>query len=148
MKELTVKRKGILTEEYLKLWFLRKGYSVSAPIGDDDRYDFILDLDGKLLKIQCKTSNLTRTVDSLNFASASIRYNSTGTHREKYSSNDVDYFCTCHPETEQVYLIPIEEISGSEVNLHFNPPKSNNWKNYKLASDYEGEKVLERILNS
>ena len=77
MKELTVKRKGILTEESLKLWFLQQGFSVSVPIGDDDRYDFIVDFDGKLIKMQSKTSNLTRTVDCLNFATASIKYNAS-----------------------------------------------------------------------
>ena len=35
MKELTTKQKGILTEEFIKLWFLRKGFSVSVPIGDN-----------------------------------------------------------------------------------------------------------------
>ena len=54
MKELSVKRKGILTEEELKLWFLKQGFSVSVPIGDDDRYDFIVDFDGnKFHDLQC-----------------------------------------------------------------------------------------------
>ena len=100
MKELTVKRKGILTEESLKLWFLQQGYSVSVPIGDDDRYDFIVDFDGKLVKMQSKTSNLTRTIDCLNFATASIKYNASGSHRTQYTSNEIDYFCTMHPETK------------------------------------------------
>ena len=56
-----MKRKGILTEEEIKLWFLKQGLSVSVPVGDDDRYDFIVDFDGKLVKMQSKTSNLTRT---------------------------------------------------------------------------------------
>jgi len=147
MKELTVKRKGILTEEELKLWFLQQGYSVSVPIGDDDRYDFIVDFDGKLVKMQSKTSNLTRTVDCLNFACASIKYNSTGSHRTQYTKNDIDYFCTIHPENHQVYIVPVD-ICGNECNLRFNAPKSNNYKGVKMAQDYEGEKMIERILNS
>ena len=89
MKELTVKRKGILTEEYLKLWFLQQGYSVSVPIGDDDRYDFIVDFDGKLVKMQSKTGNLTRHEGCLNFASASIKYNSKGSQRVHYTKEDI-----------------------------------------------------------
>ena len=92
MKELTVKRKGILTEEYLKLWFLEKGYSVSVPIGDDDRYDFIVDFDGKLIKMQSKTGNLTRHEGCLNFATASIKYNSKGSTRTQYTKKEIDYF--------------------------------------------------------
>lgn len=147
MKELTVKRKGILTEETLKLWFLKQGYSVSVPIGDDDRYDFIVDFNGKLIKMQSKTSNLTRTVNCLNFATASIRYNSSGSNRIKYNSNEIDYFCTIHPETNQVYIVPVG-ICGNECNLRLIPPKNNNFKGVKMAVDFEGEKMIERILNS
>lgn len=147
MKELTVKRKGILTEESLKLWFLQQGYSVSVPIGDDDRYDFIVDFDGKLVKMQSKTSNLTRTVDCLNFATASIKYNSSGSHRIQYNSNEIDYFCTMHPETKQVYIVPVD-ICGNECNLRFTLPKNNRYTGVKMAKDYEGEKMIERILNS
>ena len=147
MKELTVKRKGILTEEELKLWFLQQGYSVSVPVGDDDRYDFIVDFDGKLIKMQSKTSNLTRAPGCVNFASASIKYNSSGSHRTQYTKEDIDYFCTMHPETHQVYIVPVEEC-GNEFNLRITPPANGRWTNCHRAENYEGEKMIERILNS
>lgn len=147
MQTLTVKRKGIITEEELKLWFLKQGFSVSVPIGDDDRYDFIVDFNGKLVKFQSKTANLTRVQGCLNFATASIKYNSNGSHRTKYTKQDIDYFCTLHPENHQVYIIPVEEC-GNEFNLRLLPPKNGNWSNSHKAIDYEGEKMIERILNS
>lgn len=147
MKELTVKRKGILTEEYLKFWFLEKGYSVSVPIGDDDRYDFIVDFDGKLIKMQSKTGNLTRHEGCLNFATASIKYNSKGSTRTQYTKKEIDYFCTLHPDTKQVYIIPVEEC-GNEFNLRLIPPKNNSYSNCHMAVDYEGDKMIERILIS
>lgn len=147
MKELTVKRRGILTEEYLKLWFLQQGYSVSVPIGDDDRYDFIVDFDGKLVKMQSKTGNLTRHEGCLNFASASIKYNSKGSQRVHYTKKDIDYFCTIHPETNQVYIIPVEEC-GNEFNLRLIPPKNNSYANCHMAENYEGEKKIMEIINS
>lgn len=147
MKELTVKRKGILTEEYLKFWFLKQGYSVSVPIGDDDRYDFIVDFNGKLIRMQSKTGNLTRTTGCLNFSTASNKYNSTGSHRTQYTKEEIDYFCTLHPETNQVYIVPVE-LCGNECNLRLIPPKNQNGKLIKIAEDYEGEKMIERILNS
>lgn len=147
MKELTVKRKGILTEEYLKLWFLEKGYSVSVPVGDDDRYDFIVDFDGKLIKMQSKTGNLTRHEGCLNFATASIKYNSKGSTRTQYTKKEIDYFCTLHPETKQVYIVPVEEC-GNEFNLRLIPPKNNSYNSCHMAVDYEGDKMIERILIS
>ena len=147
MKELTVKRKGILTEEAIKLWFLRKGYSISVPIGDDDRYDFIVDFNGKLVKMQSKTGNLTRQKGCLNFSTASSKCNSSGSHRIQYTKKEIDYFCTMHPQTNQIYIVPVEEC-GNEFNLRFLPFKNNNWNNAHRAIDYEGEKMIERILKS
>ena len=147
MKELSTKRKGIITEEELKLWFLKKGFSVSVPIGDDDRYDFIVDFDGKLVKFQSKTSNLTRVPGCLNFATVSMKQNSTGNHRTPYTKQEIDYFCTIHPENHQVYIVPVEEC-GNEFSLRLIPPKNNNWSTSHKAQDYEGEKMIKRILNS
>lgn len=147
MKEITVKRKGILTEEELKLWFLKRGWSVSVPVGDDDRYDFIVDIDGKLLRMQCKTGNLKRRKGCLNFSTASIKYNSSGTHRTKYAESDIDYFCTFNPEDHQVYIVPVG-ICGNECTLRLLPSISGQVKGIKFASDYEGDKMIERILNS
>lgn len=147
MKELNTKAIGIITEEELKLWFLKQGWTINVPVGDNARYDFIIDFDGKLVRFQSKTSNLTRVENCLNFACASIKYNSNGSNRTKYTKNEIDYFITLHPETRQVYIVPVE-ICGNECNLRFIPPKSNNYKGVKMAKDYEGEKMIERILNS
>lgn len=147
MRELSVKRKGVLTDEEIKLWFLRKGFSVSVPIGDDDKYDFIVDIDGKLLRMQSKTGNTTRTNGCLNFSCASIKYNSTGTHRTQYTKNDIDYFCTLHPDSHQIYIVPVE-LCGNECNLRFTPASSNNQNGVKMAAEFEGDKMIERILNT
>ena len=142
--ELTTKQKGIITEEVIKLWFLQQGYNVSIPVGDNSRYDLIVEINNDLLKIQIKTGNLTRTPDCLNFACASIKYNSKGTKRILYTKKEIDYFCTLHPETNQIYMVPVE-ICGNECNLRFVAPKSNNFNGVKMASDYEIEKIVAQI---
>lgn len=147
MKNLTTKRKGIIAEEYAKIWFLEQGYSVSVPIGDDDRYDFIVDVNGLLLRMQNKKSNLTRKPGYLNFKTVSWKHNNTnGNSKTRYSEKDIDYFCTVHPETKQVYIIPVEEC-GNECSLRLTSIITNN-KNIKKAEDYEGTKILKKILNS
>lgn len=147
MKELNSKAIGVITEEEIKLWFLKQGLTVSVPIGDNARYDFIVDFNNKLVRFQSKTSNLTRTENCLNFACASIKYNSQGSNRTKYSQDEIDYFITLHPKTRQIYIVPVEEC-GNECNLRFVPPKSNNYNGVKMAKDYEGDKIVERIFNS
>lgn len=55
--ELNSKQKGILTETQCLAEFSKLGLTVSIPYGDSARYDFILDYNNKLYRIQCKTSN-------------------------------------------------------------------------------------------
>ena len=141
------KEKGILTEYKAKLWFLERCYSVSEPIGDNDRYDFIVDFNGKLVRFQSKTSNLTRTANCLNFATARLHSTKTANYRTKYTKDEIDYFVTIHPETGQLYIIPVEEC-GNEFNLRLVPPANNNFKCCHMAYDYEGEKIIkEKILS-
>ena len=48
---------GTITELKCKTYFLELGYIVSTP-DSPARYDFILDIGDKLLKIQVKTSHI------------------------------------------------------------------------------------------
>ena len=69
----------------------------------------------------------------------------------RYYNNQVccfiDYFCTIHPTENQIYIVPVEEC-GNECNLRLIPHKNNQKANVKMAEDYEGDKMIERILNS
>lgn len=146
MNEFNSKAIGIINEEEIKLWFLKKGITISVPIGDNARYDFIADINGKLIRFQCKTSNLTRKENCLNFACASIKYNSTGTHRTKYTKDEIDYFITIHPDTGELYIVPVEEC-GIECNLRLIPTKNGQVKGIKMAQDYEANKIIDFIIN-
>ncbi len=53
---LNPKQKGNLTELQCLIAFYELGYQCSIPYGENSRYDFIADIDGKLIKVQCKTS--------------------------------------------------------------------------------------------
>ena len=48
---------GIVSELKVLTELVSKGYIVSQPYGDNAPYDFIIDTNEKLLKIQVKTSN-------------------------------------------------------------------------------------------
>ena len=137
------KEKGILTEYKAKLWFLERGYSVSEPIGDNDRYDFIVDFNGKLVRFQSKTSNLTRTANCLNFATARLHSTKTANYRTKYTKDEIDYFATYWEN--KCYLIPVEECS-TQKNLRLtDTTKSGQVKGISFAKDYELSLQLQKI---
>ena len=59
MIELNTKAIGVITEEEIKLWFLKRGITISVAIGDNSRYDFIAEINNKLLRFQSKTSKIS-----------------------------------------------------------------------------------------
>ena len=55
------KQIGNITEVESMLAFLKAGYNVLTPYGDCEKYDFVADVNGKFLKIQCKTAHAIDT---------------------------------------------------------------------------------------
>ena len=55
--ELTSKQKGNLTELQCITYLYQLGYKCSIPYGENSRYDFIVDIDGILIRVQVKTSS-------------------------------------------------------------------------------------------
>lgn len=141
MINLTSKQKGNLTELKCISAFYELGYQCSIPYGENSRYDFIADVNGKLLKIQCKTSH---EVDSgvIEFSCRSCRSNTQSNLQRKYTANEVDYFCTYWDNI--CYLVPINECSVSKK-LRFIPPKNGQKVGITFASDYELPKQLSLI---
>ena len=131
---------GNITELEVLTYITKLGYQVSIPFGDRERYDQIWDINGKLLKIQVKTSHL---VDN------TIKFSCRSSHRvngkcvnTQYTSDEIDYFATYWDG--KCYLIPVGETSN-EKTLRFTPPKNGQIKGISFAKDYEVEEVLKRV---
>lgn len=135
---MNVNQKGNITEIQVMLSAIQNGITVSSPYGDCDRYDQIWDIDGKLLKIQIKTSrpkNLEETGIIFNC------YSVSNGKKHKYSKEDIDFFATFWKD--KCYLIPVEECS-TEKTLWFEL-SPNNYSKCAMAKDYEIAEVLKNI---
>jgi hypothetical protein len=126
---------GKITEIEVMSYIIKKGYSVSVPFGDKDRYDQIWDINGKLYRIQVKTSHLyaKNTGKAIEFSTTG---NSNG-RTTSYTKDDIDYFATFWED--QVYLVPVEETSSKKV-LRFE--STSNQPNISWAKNYTVEEVL------
>lgn len=116
------------------------GYIVSFPFGENSRYDFIVDIDGILLKIQVKTSQGNESVFS--FSTRSIHVNCKEVRMIKYSKEEIDYYMTYWDNN--YYLIPVKEC-GTAKKLRLKPPKSNQQNKINYAKDYELCKQISMI---
>lgn len=88
----------------------------------DSRYDFIVDYNHQLLRIQVKTATIGLNEESITFKTQSTHTNTKGTVYHAYSSEDVDYFATVY--NHQCYLIPIDKIGSRSFTLRLKPTKN------------------------
>ena len=139
--ELTSKEKGNLTELQCMTEFYKAGYRVSIPYGENSRYDMILDVNGHLLRVQCKTSKAVSD-ECFSFACRSTRVNSQGSYSTKYTKDEIDYFSTFY--NGKCYLVPVEEC-GVEKKLRFCYPSNGQKVGISLAENYEFDKVLKQF---
>lgn len=143
MIELASKQKGILTELKCITAFNELGYHTSIPYGENSRYDFIADINGKLIRVQVKTAHYRDdTQTSIVFSCKSTRKNTSSVKSVRYNKQEIDYFCTYF--NNKCYLVPVEECS-TEKTLRFEPPANGQIVGITFAKDYELEKQLNLI---
>lgn len=103
--------------ELSELRFLAEAYSrgfvVSKPFGDNAAYDFIIDFNGKLSRVQCKS---TATLDE---RGRFIIYTVHGRMGDQvYSIASVDFLACYVFQFNAWYLIPINEVSTKTIRLY------------------------------
>lgn len=132
--------KGRLTELKTLTYFLELGYIVSIP-EIPCQYDFLLDVKGKIFKIQVKTC---REQDGyIEFNTSSMTHNKQGYTRREYTSDMVDFFCTYY--NEKCYLIPLSECGSRAKRLRLIPTKNGQTKNICFAENYLATTILENL---
>lgn len=135
MIELNSHFKGKITELQVAEKFLQLGYQVNQPLVSDSRYDFVVDIKGKLLKIQVKTSKISEEQDYFEIATCSSHTNTKGTINHTYSKNEIDYFATIY--NDECYIIPVEEGAARAIRLRLKPTKNNQTIGVKFAENYK-----------
>ena len=136
------KQKGLTTELEVQLYFTKLGYNVCVPLGEDCRYDMIVDFDGILTRIQVKTSHVKKNNSGITFRAESTRINSKEVHIKKYSKEQIDYFATMYDG--QCYLVRVEECSTDKT-LSFKNERKCQYLNF--IEDYEAPKIIEKIIS-
>ena len=141
--ELTTKQKGNITEMECILAFMKAGYKVSIPYGEDCKYDLVVDINNKLYRIQCKTSHaLTNPEDGFKFKTKSVVITTHGVKENHYETNEIDYFATMYEGN--CYLVPVGE-SNNEITLRFRYPANGQKKGISLAENYRMENMIKRF---
>ena len=123
---------GERSEAIVLAKLIRRNYAVSIPFGNNQRYDFIVDEHGTLVRVQVKTAYWYN--GSVMFKTSSAN-GFTGKHKAYFG--EIDAFMTYSPHTDKVYRVPIEECGPSAFALRVEPVSSGRVKGIHWAKDYE-----------
>ena len=129
---------GNLGEHIALVELLKAGIIISRPLGDNARYDLILDIDGELYTCQVKSTN-SATEKLAEFSLASSQAH-RGHSKQLYT--DVDLFCCVDIGNNKVFLFPNIEERFS-IKIRYAATDSGQVKGINMWYDYTIEKFLE-----
>lgn len=133
---------GEITEQEVALEFLKLGILVSKPLVQSSKYDFVVDIDHKLYKIQVKTGTFKEDA-YLEFATSTSHTNTKGTLNLSYSEEDVDFFATIYEG--QCYLVPYNLCGKRSQRIRFVPTKNGQTKGILFAKDFRLEDIIKTL---
>lgn len=121
---LSTDQKGNVAEQALVLAATRLGLPVLRPTGEGARYDLVLDLGSRLLRVQCKWARREGEVIVMRCQSA--RRAREGLRSRSYTTQEVDAFAAYCADNDECYLLPIELVAGRrQIQLRLTPPRNN-----------------------
>jgi hypothetical protein len=144
MEALTPSQKGAVAEAAVSAATIEMGLTVLRPLCDGRRYDLVIDLEPKLLRVQCK---LARRADGvLVVMLRTCRLTPQGYVSTSYGPSEVDAIAAYSPETRSCFLIPIGEVTDrSAIHLRLAPTRNNQARGIKWARDHEFSSMIRRL---
>lgn len=115
--------KGNVAELAIATEAARLGLSVLKPLTEHERYDLVIGIGGKLLRVQCKWAKRKGDVILVNLSTS--RRGPDGYIRGSYSATEVDAIGAYCEELKGCFLIPIQVVDGQQaVQLRLAPPRN------------------------
>jgi hypothetical protein len=127
------KAQGDLSELAVMKKLASKGFWLSIPFGENQRYDVLADDGERVLRVQVKTGRLRNGV--IKYACCSAHYHRGGKDQPYFGQIDLlAVFC---PDNDTVYMLPESELVATRAHLRIEPPKNNMRKTIRWARDFE-----------
>lgn len=132
------KDKGDLGVLKAQVDLFEQGFTLMNPLTEDAAFDLVAYKRGKFHRIQVKYRRLDAT-GTISIKFSTCWTDKHGTHTVPVNKEDVDLYCIYCPDTDECYYLDPKQF-GSHACLRVEPPKNNQKKQVKFASDYR--KVL------
>ena len=132
-----MKNIGNLGEAKVLAKFVELGIQVYTPFGDGSVVDLIADFNGKLNRIQVKSTEKDAN-GALIFSICSTTIQKGGEIKKHiYSDMEIDYFALYSSITDEVYLLPVKEAPTKKFSLRYKEPyniKSNKAEDFLITN--------------
>ena len=133
---LSTNQKGAIAETAIAAHATRLGIRVLRPLDDGGRYDLVFDVEGRLLRVQCKWA--LRQRDVVVVRTYTSRRVHGGHLRAAYARGEVDLFVAYCLELDRCYAIPADLAAGRfTFHLRLAPAKNNQEQAILWAAQYE-----------
>ena len=124
---------GLRTEAAITHALAAMGHHVFMPIGQNQRYDLLVEVSGRFYRCQCKTGRLRG--GSIQFSARSVRSNTKSVLTRDYVG-EIDYFLVYCEDTGEVYAIPMSDTLRSTPHLRVEPTANNQQRRIRWAADF------------
>jgi prevent-host-death family protein len=130
-------RKGNIAELAIAAEAARLGLSVLMPMTEHERFDLVLGIAGRLLRVQCKWGSCDGDTISVRLTS-SYHSPTRGYVTRTYAADEVDAVAVYCEATGKSYLVPIERVAGlGLLTLRLSPARNNQRAALNSAAEYE-----------
>jgi len=152
---MDTKLKADIAESAVVTELLKRGFRVLKPVGDRLPYDLAIDFNGKLLRVQVKSSWFRK--GSYFVDSRRTKTNRRQMLRERYNESDFDFAILYIDDLKVFYVMPIavflsykSEIALVEKSTRQRKPRSSYYReSWSLLSEWAIQSVtIERNLSN
>lgn len=142
---MTPDQKGSIAEIAVMNAAAKLGVGVLKPLTDGERYDLVLDLRPRLVRVQCKWA--LRDDNVVVVRCRSCRRGRDGYVRRSYSADEVDAIAAYCLELDQCYFLPIRRFTGyTTILLRLAPTRNNQKLGINWAKDFEFKATLQEFV--
>lgn len=136
------KRIGNIGEVKALSKFVELGIPVYIQFGDNETADLVADFNGKLNKIQVKTSSKAEDGKMEFQVASATSFSRTGDTVHKYTEFEVDYFVLYNIQRDKIFIVPFEECSSRTFTIRYELPKNGQKIGIHMEEDYSFEKYI------
>ena len=138
---MNTKSIGNIGEAKVLAKFVELGIPVYLPFGDNEKADLIAEFNGKLNKIQVKTS-IKAEEGKMIFDITSLTQHRKNGVKHIYTSDEINYFACYNIERQCILLFKVDEVPNTTITVRYEKPKNGQISGIRFEEDYLIDKIL------